>query len=268
MSHNQPGPYGAQPPQQQPGPYGQQPQAPYGQPPAPPRGGGGRKKTGLVIGAVVVVAAAAVGGYLLFAGDDSSSVADDGKTYKLTAPATVLGGYKKLDASAGGGGMSSGDLKDLEKRGVSDPKDVHAAYQHGEGTTMKTFNYLGVYGEVDDPEKVVDAMFAEMEKNSLNGSDGGMKLIGSPKEFTPDGFAHGVMKCQMGEFSMGGEGGAEDSGVPDSFQTPMCAWGDHSTVAYAVFSDAGATGRGKDIALSDVAAQVAELRDDVRVEVK
>ncbi|MFJ8883949.1 hypothetical protein ACIRJR_11110 [Streptomyces sp. NPDC102402] len=34
MSHNQPGPYGQQPPQGQPGPYGQQP-GPYGQQPGP-----------------------------------------------------------------------------------------------------------------------------------------------------------------------------------------------------------------------------------------
>ncbi|MFF9348352.1 hypothetical protein [Streptomyces sp. NPDC014734] len=37
MSHNQPGPYGGQPPQGQPGPYGQQP-GPYGAPPPQPQG--------------------------------------------------------------------------------------------------------------------------------------------------------------------------------------------------------------------------------------
>ncbi|CAM5661521.1 putative protein OS=Streptomyces alboniger OX=132473 GN=CP975_11860 PE=4 SV=1 [Streptomyces alboniger] len=283
MSHHQPGPYGGaqpqqpgpygQPPQgvppQQPygqAPYGQAPQAPYGQYPGAPQSGGG-KKTGLIIGAVVVVAAAAVGGYFLFAGSEDGSVADDGKTYKLTAPATVLGGFKKLEGSDGGGGMSSSDLKDLEQRGVSDPEDVHAAYQSGEGASMKSLNYSGVYGKVGDPEKVVDAMFAEMEKNSVNGSDGAMKLIGEPEEFTPDGFENGIMKCQKAEYRMG-EAGSGDAGVPNSFQTPMCVWGDHSTVAYAVYSDAAATAAGKDIALGDVATQVAELRDDVRVEVK
>ncbi|WP_030783288.1 hypothetical protein [Streptomyces sp. NRRL S-920] len=285
MSYHQPGPYGGQPPQQ-PGPYGQPPQAPqpgygypqqapqapYGQPPQAPFGqyqapaqGGGGKKAGLIIGAVVVVAAAAVGGYFLFAGGDSSSVADDGKTYKLTAPATVLGSFKKLEGS--GGGMSSSDLKDLEKQGVSDPKDVYAAYQYGEGATMQTFNYSGVYGKVEDPEKVVDAMFAEMERKSMNGSDGAMKLIGDPEEFTPDGFENGVMKCQKAEYKMG-EVDPGGEGIPNSFQTPMCVWGDHSTVAYAVYSDAAATGSGKNISLDNVATQVANLRDDVRVEVK
>ncbi|MFI2613564.1 hypothetical protein [Streptomyces sp. NPDC018584] len=268
MSYNHPGPYGGQPqqPYAQPGGHGQPQQpAPYGPYPTPQQGGG--KKTALIIGAVVVVAAAAVGGYFLFAKSDSSSVADDGRTYKLTAPATVLGSFKKAGGSGGGGGMSSSDLEDLEKRGVSDPKDVHAAYRYGEGAAMKSLNYSGVYGEVADPEKIVDAMFAETEKNSMNGSDGGMKLIGEPEEFTPDGFENGIMKCQKAEYRMGSVG-TDDGDVPNSFQTPMCVWGDHSTVAVAVYSDAAATRAGEDIALRDVATQVANLRDDVRVQVK
>ncbi|MEU5953822.1 hypothetical protein [Streptomyces sp. NPDC047525] len=288
MSHHQPGPYGGQSPQQpgsygQQGPYGgpqqppvpqpgygypQQPQGPYGQvpPPPAPQGGGG-KKAGIVVAAVVAVAAVGAGVWWFTAGKDGGSVADDGKTYKLTAPASVLGGeYKKDDSSAGGGGgMSSSDLKDLEKQGVSNPQDVFAAYNRGEGSTMRSLNYSGVYGEIDDPEKVVDAMFAEMKKNSK--TPGGMKLIGSPEEFTPDGFENGVMKCQAAEFRMGAVG-PDDEGVPNSFKTPMCVWGDHSTVAYAAYSDAAATASGDDIALEDVASLVANLRDDVRVEVK
>ncbi|MEV0253019.1 hypothetical protein AB0H82_01910 [Streptomyces sp. NPDC050732] len=263
MSYNQPGPYAAQP--QQPGPYGQYPQAPYGPPPVPPQGGG-KKKTGLVIGAVVVVAALAVGGYFVYDKVSASSVSDDGKTYKLTAPETVLGSYKKDTSAGDAGGMSSSDLADLEKKGVSNPKDAHAAYNYGKGAAMKSLNYSGVYGEIDDPEKVVDAIFAEMEKDSAR-TEGGLKLIGSPEEFTPDGFGNGIMKCQKAEFKMG-ETGADDQGVPNSFQTPMCVWGDHSTVAYATYSDAATTGSGAEISLDDVATQVANLRDDVRVEVK
>ncbi|MEV7196566.1 hypothetical protein AB0N81_32915 [Streptomyces sp. NPDC093510] len=290
MSYQQPGPYGGppqQPQQPQPGPYGQPPQgvppqqpygqpaqpygygqppqAPYGQYPGPPQGGG-KKKTGLVIGAVVVVAALAVGGYFVYDKVSASSVSDDGKTYKLTAPETVLGSYKKDTSAGDAGGMSSSDLADLEKQGVRNPKDAHAAYNYGKGATMKSLNYSGAYGEIDDPEKVVDAMFAEMEKDSAK-SDGGLKLIGSPEEFTPDGFENGVMKCQKAEYKMG-EIGADDEGVPNSFQTPMCVWGDHSTVAYATYSDVAATGSGEEISLDNVATQVANLRDDVRVEVK
>lgn len=296
MSYNQPGPYGNQPPQQQQpgpygqqapyggpqqppapqpgygypqqpqGPYGQQPQAPYGQVPPPPQGGGG-KKAGIIVGVVVAVAAIGAGVWWFTAGKDSGSVADDGKTYKLTAPASVLGGEYKKDTSGGsGGGMSSSDLKELEQQGVSNPKDVFAAYNYGEGSAMKSLNYSGVYGEIDDPEKVVDAMFAEMKKKSTE-EPGSIQLIGDPEEFTPDGFENGVMKCQQAEFKMG-ETGAGDEDVPNSFKTPMCVWGDHSTVASAAYSDVAATASGADIELEDVASLVTNLRDDVRVEVK
>ncbi|WP_055569951.1 hypothetical protein [Streptomyces atriruber] len=304
MSYNQPGPYGGPPPQQ-PGPYGQQPQGvppqqpygqpaqpygygqpqqpgPYGQPPqgVPPQQpygqypgpppSGGKKKTGLVIGAVVVVAAAAVGGYLLFAkGDGGSSVADDGKTYKLETPATVLGGsYKKAESAGGGGGMSSGDLKDLESQGVSNPTDVNGQYTNGTSTSQKTLNFSGVYGKVEDPEKVVDAMFAEMKRKSTK-EPGSITLIGSPQEFTPAGFDNGVMKCQKAEFRIGAPDEAEtDDGIPNTFETPLCIWGDHSTVASVGHSDASATASGEKISLDTVAGLAAKLRADVRVEAK
>ncbi|MFH8606372.1 hypothetical protein ACH4D5_02605 [Streptomyces sp. NPDC018029] len=275
MSYNQPGPYAGQP--QQPGPYGQPPQGvppqqPYGQYPQAPYGpvppqGGGKKKTGLVVGAVVVVAALAVGGYFVYDKVSASSVSDDGKTYKLTAPETVLGSYKKDTSAGDAGGMSSSDLAELEKQGVKNPKEAHAAYNYGKGPAMKSLNYAGAYGEIDDPEKVVDAMFADMKNNQAKGSAGGFKLTGSPEEFTPDGFENGIMKCQKAEFKMG-ETGANDEGVPGSFQTPVCVWGDHSTVASATYSDVAATGSGEEISLDDVATQVANLRDDVRVEIK
>ncbi|MFG2646993.1 hypothetical protein [Streptomyces sp. NPDC048436] len=274
MSYNQPGPYAGQQQPQQPGPYGQPPQPPqpgYGYPPQPPYGqapsGGGGKKAGLIVGVVVAVAAIGAGVWWFTAGKDSGSVADDGKIYKLTAPATILGGeYKKDNSGGDGGGMSSSDIKDLEKQGVSNPKDAFAAYNSGEGASMRSLNFSGVYGEIDDPEKVVDAMFAEMRKKSTE-EPGSIQLIGSPKEFTPDGFENGVMKCQEAEFKMG-ETGAGDEDVPNSFKTPMCVWGDHSTVAYVAHSDVAATASGKDIALEDAAGLTAKLRADVRVEVE
>ncbi|MEU6676020.1 hypothetical protein [Streptomyces sp. NPDC046925] len=258
------GPYGQQPP----GPYGQQPHAPYGQVPPPPPQGGGGKKAGIIVGAVVAIAAVGAGVWWFTAGKDGGSVADDGKTYTLTTPASVLGGeYKKSDSAGGGGGMSSSDLKDLEERGVSGPKDVHAAYNSGSGTTMKSLNFSGVYGEIDDPEKVVDGMFAEMKRKSKE-EPGSVTLIGSPEEFTPDGFDNGVMKCQKAEFRLGAPDEAEQEGVPNTFQTPMCIWGDHSTVASVGHSDASATASGKDISLDTAADLAAKLRADVRTEAK
>ncbi|MFE0107375.1 hypothetical protein [Streptomyces sp. NPDC059009] len=301
MSYNQPGPYGGQQPQQpgpygqqpqapQPGygypqqapqgvppqqpPYGQQPHAPYGQAPQPPMppqgGGGGGKKAAAVIGAIAVVAAIGVGGYFLLGKDDGgSSVADDGKTYKLTTPSTVAGEYQKETTSSGSGGMGKKDLAEMEQAGVANPKDVSSAYQSGSGNTQKSLNFGGVYGDIDDPEKVVDAMFAKMKKNASKSDAEGVKLIGEPEEFKPAGFENGIMKCQAAEFRLGAADDAEKKdGIPNSFQTPMCVWGDHSTAAFVTHADGGATLSGKKLTLDETAALTAKLRDDVRVEVK
>ncbi len=262
----QPGPYGQQPQYgqpQPPGPYGQQPQYPGGMVPPPP--GAPKKKTGLIVGAVVVALAVIGGGAYFFM--SGSGVADDGKKYELTAPATVLNGEYKKSASPSGGGMTADDVKELEAQGVTGAKNVNGQYTSGQTVSQKALNFTGLYGEIDDPEKVVDAMFAEIKKNSTQGSSDGFKFIGSPEEFTPEGFENGIMKCQKAEFKMG-ETGADDAGVPNSFKTPMCVWGDHSTVAYVMYSDAGATLTGKDIPMEDAAANAAKLRNDVRVEIK
>ncbi|MGY0486565.1 hypothetical protein [Streptomyces sp. WG-D5] len=277
----QPNPYG-QPPQQppggygqpqQPGPYGQPQQAPYGQyPPAPPTGGGGGKKTlGIVIGAVVVVAALGVGGYFVLGGDgggSGSSVEDDG-AHKLTTPATVLGEYKKSSANASSSGtFSESDLAEAKKWGVTDPKSVNASYEAGTGTTAKAINFGGVYGEIEDPEKVVDSMFSEMKKKSEEngGTSAGAKVSfeGSPEKFEPAGFKNGVMKCQNAKYEMPG-GSSSTSGVPSSFTMPMCIWGDHSTVTYIVYSDAGAIVAKEEQPLSEAADTTAKLREEVRV---
>ncbi|MFJ9126690.1 MULTISPECIES: hypothetical protein [unclassified Streptomyces] len=278
-----PGPYG-QPPQQapggygqpqQPGPYGQPQQAPYGQyPQQPPTGGGGNKKVlGIVIGAVVVVAALGVGGYFIFGGGDSGSggggsVADDGQ-HKLTTPSTVLGEYQKSTSNTSSSGtFSDSDLEEAKKWGVTDPKSVNASYKAGSGTSVKAINFGGVYGKIEDPEKVVDSMFTEMEKKSQEDAGGasGAKVSfeGSPQKFEPAGFKNGVMKCQNAKYEMPG-GSSSTAGVPSSFKMPMCIWGDHSTVTYIVYSDSGAIISKKEQPLSEAADTTAKLRNEVRV---
>ncbi|MFM9369536.1 hypothetical protein [Streptomyces sp. Da 82-17] len=294
----QPGPYGQQPqapqpgygypqqapqgvppqqgygyPQQQaPGPYGQQPQAPYGQVPPPPPGGGGGKKAGIIIAAVVAVALIA-GGVWFFTSDSSggggSDVADDGKTYELTAPQTVLTEYKK-DNSQAGGPMSESDLREAESWGVTNPKSLSANYKAGTGMTAKGLFFGGVYGEIEDPEKVVDAMFTEMKtKQESSSNDESVKFVGEPEAVEPAGLDDGVMKCQQAEYSMGaGAGAGAGSGAPSSFKMPVCAWGDHSTVAFVITSDAGAILKGEETPLDKAAEQAAKLRGEVRVEAK
>jgi hypothetical protein len=280
----QPGPYGQQPPAPQPGygypqqpaqpqpgygypqqgapqqpGYGQQPpygQAPYGTAPQPPASGGGKKKTGLIIGAVAVVAAIAVGAYFVLGGSGSggsgSGIADDGP-HKLITPETVLTEYKQSDQADSGG---FDDLKDAEKHGVKNAKDVHSGYQAGDNSNMlamRMLNFMGVYGEIEDPEKVVDEMFAELKKNASK-EDG--EVVGSPEEFDIDG---AVLKCQATKIK-------DDSGEgPSVMNVPICIWGDHSTIGvtiHVVLADAMA---GKAADLKASSELTAKLRKEVRV---
>ncbi|MFF7470132.1 hypothetical protein [Streptomyces sp. NPDC008092] len=281
----QPGPYGQQPQPPQPGygyppqgvppqdnPYGQQ-QPPYGQPPygqqpygvpQPPAPGGGRKKTGLVIGAVAVVAAVAVGAYFVLAGHGSSGGITDDGAHKLTTPATVINGtYKKSDGSGSSDGLTDSDISDFEKMGVKNPKAVSAGYANGSGLTTKSLSFAGVYGTIDDPEAVVDAMFAKVKSESeKSGSSDKSKLVGSPEKASPAGFANGVMKCQLVQID---NSSGASAGEPKTLKTPMCIWGDHSTVAIVTaFSFANLAGSDSTL-IAGNADIAAKLRNEVRV---
>ncbi len=217
----------------------------------------------------MLVTMAALGGCQLLdrSGDGGGgSVADDGRTYELTAPATVLGGaYKKVD-SIGGVAVRSSELKGMRSLGVAHPEAVTAMYLAGKGSGQRSISYSGVHGDVEDPEKVVDALFAEMERKVAE-SDGAATYVGSPEEFTPAGFKNGIMKCQTSEFRTSGPNPAagEDGGERRTYRNPMCVWGDHSTVGYVSPTHAAAAARGDSPSLAATAKLTAELRADVRV---
>ncbi|MGC0332017.1 hypothetical protein RKD23_005007 [Streptomyces sp. SAI-170] len=250
-------------PQQQPVPpqqgYGQQPpygQAPYGAAPQPPASGGGKKKTGLIIGAVAVVAAIAVGAYFVLGGGGGagSDIADDGP-HKLTTPDTVLTDYKKGDDSESSG---FDDLKDAEKHGVKNAKDVDAQYQAGDEEnplSMRMLQFMGVYGEIEDPEKVVDEMFAELKKEA--GKDGEGEVVGSPKEFELDG---AVLKCQ--EAKTPGDSSGQG---PKEFSVPVCIWGDYSTIGVVIDMNIAEAMAGKAADLEKSSELAGKLRKEVRV---
>ncbi|MCM2414103.1 hypothetical protein [Streptomyces sp. RKAG290] len=256
----QPGPYGQQPPTP---PYGGQPV--YGQQPPFPPAGQPKKKTGLIIGGAVVALLVIGGGvYALTSGGGSGSVADDGKTYKLTAPATVIDGtYKKSAAKNDDTEMSESDIKDAEEWGVKNPTSVNGSYQAGEAISQKLLQFQGVYGDIEDPEKVVDAMFANAKTEAGKDKEGGSEFVGSPQAFTPAGFENGVLKCQEVKSEEGTGSSAK------SFTMPVCIWGDHSTLSLVLNMDMGSLMTGKGGAsLEEAANTAAKLRNDVRVEVK
>ncbi|MFF9144299.1 hypothetical protein ACF1BN_05510 [Streptomyces sp. NPDC014861] len=288
----QPGPYG-QPPQGQPG-YGYPQQAPQGVPPQPgygypqqpgpygqqpqygaPQGPGGyvphppapkKSKTPLIIGAVAVVAAIAVGAYFLIGGGGGADVANDGP-HKLVTPETVLTEYKK----APGEGKQSNDddfIKDAEKYGVKNPQRANASYQVKDTSNPlagKMLMFGGAYGEIDDPEKTLDNVFASMKAEAeaeKDKSEG--EFIGDPKAVTPEGLDGAVMKCQEVKSKTGEESGGLG---PKEVTMPVCIWADHSTLGYVMHFNLADMMAGKGGTVDEVAGIAAKLRKEVRVKI-
>ena len=251
----------------QPG-YGQQPQ-PYGvpQPPAP---GGGKKNAGIIIGAVAVVAALGVGAYFVLGGGGAGSGLEDDGAHILTTPATVLSDYNRATKDGAGAGEDANTAKDLEKSGVRngksvaglyttadlsgyDPEDPTSAPDQSQLATAKGITFVGGYGEIADPEAVLDKFFATFKKESQEGSSSGSEskgeLVGEPVEADLDG---AVMRCQAAK----GENQLTKEEKIDWF----CAWADYSTIAMVSPGDA-TQGVTKDVAV-DITTK---LRKDVRV---
>ncbi|MGW3492321.1 hypothetical protein [Streptomyces sp. NPDC001020] len=246
-------PYGQQQPYGQQPQYGQQP--PYGEVPQPPASGGGGKKTALIVGAVAVVAAIAVGAYFVIGGGGGSNIADDGP-HKLTTPAAVLGGEYKKEGNDSGGGFSQSDLKKAEERGVKNAKQVNAGYSAkntDNPLASRAINFEGVYGDISDPEKVVDAMFVEAKKNASKEGDG--EVIGSPQAYKPSGLDGAVLKCQEMKVKQG----------KTDVHMPVCIWGDHSTIGVFIHVDLADAASGKSPDLQSAAELTANFRKEVRV---
>ncbi|MFF7729814.1 hypothetical protein [Streptomyces sp. NPDC008001] len=302
MSYNQPGPYGQQPPQQpygqgapagQPGygypppppppgtPYGaapQQPQQPWGvpqqsqpgypgqyPPPVPPQGGGKGKAIGITIGAVAVVGAL-IAGVVYFMGGGG-----DVKPYTIVLPDTLLDGkYTKSSASAPGAKQTStkdlADDKNAKELGISNGTGVSGAYASAE---KQTLTVLGVYGELSDPEKTVDAVIAKTEedekKNTATMQGVKVETVTAWTSFSPSGFDGAVMKCEQKKST------ASMGTISSTGEISVCIWGDSSAfgVVRHVTSKSnspygGATSTGNGMSAEELSEATAKVRNEVR----
>ncbi|MEU8842613.1 hypothetical protein AB0D97_26355 [Streptomyces roseus] len=300
----QPGPYGGQPPQ--PGPYGQPaPQPGYGypqQPPPPgippqgypqqPQPGYGypqqgmppqqppygmqpqqpkKSKAGVVIAVVVAIAVVAgAGWYFTKGGGAGGAVAADTKGYKLAFPDAVDAYAKNPDAvgTAKGDVPLTGEQKTkAESIGLKDPHQTSQQYLSGTKGKAKQITANGFWGQIDDPQKALDAYFATIGAPNPETDKLGLKYekVGSPKAFTPEGFKGAVMKCVEIKMSTTK---TTKPGEPNSLVVPTCAWADHSTLAAVNHMDQTTilTG-GTQGSLEDVSKLAAKLYNTARTKV-
>lgn len=261
----QPG-YPQQPPQ--PG-YGfpqQQQQPPYGMPgQQPPK----KSKAGVVIGVVVAVAVVAgAGWYFTKGGGAGGSVAADTKGYKLVAPETVNDFKKNPKYDEKSKPFTDKDRKEAEAAGVKNPAQVAMEYQSGDPNnplSAKGLSFKGIYGELADPEKSVDAYFAMAKLNaSKDSKEFTAELVGSPKEMSPAGFKGAVMKCQ--EVKLTSTKTDPTYKGPKEMTLPICIWGDYSTLSMVSASDVASLLAGKPgYTLEQTADLTAKLYNTARV---
>ncbi|MGP4111655.1 hypothetical protein ACTWP5_12150 [Streptomyces sp. 4N509B] len=249
-----PGPGYGYPTPQQPGPYGQQPAPPPGQypgqvpgqipgqipgqPPGQPpygqpgggAGGGGRKNRTLLIGVAVVAALAVVGGgaFFLLGGDDGSIAADDGTRYTISLP-DQSGEFFQHESGDGGGPtdeeLAEAGLQEMESAEATyltvDPQAFEEAGGVWEPGTM-TLGVVGLWGEVQEPEQAVDALFALATEEAGQEEDVEFELIGdAPSEYTD---SEAVLKCQQAR------GMEPDPDLGYRTEVTLCVWSDYSTV--------------------------------------
>jgi hypothetical protein len=230
---------------QQQGGYGRPPASPpgYGPPPPPqqwqaPRPPSGRgRKTGIAVVAVVVLIGLAVGGVFLknsLTDNDGSRTSD----YQLTLPVTT-GDFRIAKPAQP---VTDFDQDRLAKVGLSNPKGTTATYYAGispeeaanldpsqlgdrEVTTMGVF---GAWGEVADPEKAVDALFAYGVEQGRETSGIDLALVGKPEPQQPSGIGDATMKCQH----------AEVTGITIA----VCVWADEHTLGFVTLQRQNARG--------------------------
>ncbi|MFK0235926.1 hypothetical protein [Streptomyces vinaceus] len=254
------------PPQPQPG-YGypqqgmppQQP--PYGMQPQQPK----KSKAGVVIAVVVAVAVIAGGGwYFTKGGGASGPVSSATKGYKLVAPETV-DDFKK-NPNYKEKPLSDKDRQELEAIGIKNPTRVAMDYTSGDPSnalTTKGLSFQGLYGELADPEKSVDAYFATAKLNAGKDKSATVDMIGSPKSMSPSGFSGAVMKCQ--EMKITSTSTTASKG-PKELTLPICIWGDYSTLTMVSASDAASILAGKQgYTLEQTADLTAKLYNTARV---
>jgi hypothetical protein len=237
----------------------------------PPQPGAPKKKTGLIIGGVVVALAVIAGGvyFMTSGGGGGSDVADSTKGYKLT-PAASVDTYKLDKGKSASDTPTSKEKAEAEALGIKNPQKAEAQYVSGDmeknPLTTKMLMLYGNWGEVSDPEKALNGMFAQAKAGMAESDDAKTSLVGSPESVTPAGFEGALMKCQnMKVVNDKADGTA--AGGPKEMVMPVCIWADYSTVGAVIGFDIGAAMTNKSMTQEEVSALAAKLYNTSRTKI-
>ncbi|MDH6125152.1 hypothetical protein [Kitasatospora sp. GP82] len=234
-------PYGA-PQQPQ---YGQaQPQFGYQQQPTPPQ----KSNTGVIVGVVVgvlVLAGGGLGAYALMGGKSGGGGLGGGGggggstagQYKLSAPASLPGGYIQKSAKDAPGDPSKTGHGFTKVDGA-----LFAMYSKGADST-DMISVGGSYGTIPDPASVIAETSTEMTSNGK--LTWKTPLAAVDAKDSKD--AGGKLSC----------GVATSSGI----DIPVCVWANHSTLGSVTFTHMSLTGATRPLAPSQAAEETRAVRD-------
>ncbi|MFF1795116.1 hypothetical protein ACFVXQ_13015 [Kitasatospora sp. NPDC058263] len=203
-------PYGAPQP-----PYGAAaPQAPYGAPGYPVAPPPKKSRAGLVVGLVIGALVLGGGGFGLY----KVLGGDTGGKYKITAAQSLPDGYTQKSAKEQAADPSKAETSKLGT-------DLHvlvASYAKG-ADPLDTISVIGVYGNLDDPDKIM--------KDSEKPGEGGSWTT-PLAEFPAQDSHNSSAKLSCGVYGvLGGKS-----------QSTVCIWADKSTTARVSFLKASLTG--------------------------
>ncbi|UCM88072.1 hypothetical protein [Streptomyces marincola] len=218
------GAYGyPQQPGQQPGGYPGQP--PYG-PPQP--GGKPKNKTALIAVAVVAGLAVIGGGAFFLLGDDGGGApTDDGTSYTLSLPETS-GEFQRAPDERGSAMLTEEEQAELGLSGMESETGAYTSFDPESATPPPggvAAIVGGMWGEIEDPEAGIDAMFALTADQASETTEG--ELIGSPSDFSDD---QAYVKCQAAR----GLGVEAELGY--EAEAALCVWTDYSTMGLVVLT--------------------------------
>ncbi|MEU1803450.1 hypothetical protein [Streptomyces sp. NPDC019937] len=230
-----------QPPQpgygypQAPGPYGQAGQPGYPAPPGPPPGRNRTKIIAMSAAGLVVVGAIVTGAVVLSGGDGGPA------PMRLVTPKTLDDGTYTLS-------KGTDELKD-EGTSVQDsmPKgatSVLGQYQRADDENSG-LAFSGMYGEINDPDRVQDGMFKGFEDG-----EGTPSVEQKRKTFRPDGAEGPAIDCEVVK-------------MYDRIYAPACAWAEETDAAMVLDVNAENT-TASDVDLEAFAKVTAGIYEDTR----